>query len=221
MLQRMTTLVNKRALDLFCGAGGASMGLHRAGFDVRGIDIAEQPSYPFDFCCRDALAGSIPADIAFIWASPPCQAFTAYRRRAGHVPEYPNLIPAVREMLDAWGGLYCIENVPGAPLRDPIQLCGSSFGLDVRRHRIFECNFDISAPPCDHSWQTPRFPPATNRKNPRKTVEVGVWRMPLDVQQMAMGIEWMGLRELSQAIPPAYSEFIANEALRSIHHELS
>lgn len=208
-----------KALDLFCGAGGASMGLHQAGFDVWGIDIAEQPRYPFEFCCHDVLGGTVPAGIDFVWASPPCQAFTAYRRRTGHVPDYPNLITAVREILDNWGGLYCIENVPGAPLRDPIQLCGSSFGLDVRRHRIFECNWGIEAPACDHAWQTPRFPQATNRKNLRRTVEVGVWRIPLDVQRQAMGIDWMELHELSQAIPPAYSEFIGKEAIRAMGRE--
>jgi len=107
---------------------------------------------------------------------------------------------------------HVIENVPGAPLESPVQLCGSSFGLDVRRHRIFECSFAVLAPACDHSWQTPRFPPATNRTNLRSTVEVGVWRIPLDVQQRAMGIDWMTRKELSQAIPPAYSEHLARYA---------
>lgn len=203
-----------KALDLFCGAGGASMGLSWVGFDVRGIDIERQPRYPFEFCCRDVIGSSIPGGIDFVWASPPCQAFTAYARRPEHVGESPNLIPAVRDMLEDWGGLYCIENVPRAPLRDPFQLCGSSFRLDIRRHRIFECNFPVAAPACDHVWQRPRFPSATNRKNLRRTVEVGVWRIPLDVQRRAMGIDWMQRHELSQAVPPAYSAFIAGEALR-------
>ena len=85
------------------------------------------------------------------------------------------------------------------------------FDLDVRRHRLFETSFPVIAPECAHHKQTPRFPPATNRKNLRRTVEVGVWRIPLHVQQTAMGIEWMGLKELSQAIPPAYSQFIAEQ----------
>jgi DNA (cytosine-5)-methyltransferase 1 len=83
------------------------------------------------------------------------------------------------------------------------------FGLDVRRHRCFEASFAIVQPKCAHSTQAPRFAPATNRTNLRRTVEVGVWRIPLDVQQRAMGINWMMLEELSQAIPPAYAKYIA------------
>lgn len=91
---------------------------------------------------------------------------------------------------------------------DPFQLCGSSFGLDVRRHRLFESNVPMLTPPCYHEWQTPRFAPASNRSNLRRTVEVGVWRIPLEVQQRAMGIDWTTLRELSEAIPPAFTEHI-------------
>jgi len=201
----------RRALDLFCGAGGASMGLHRAGFEVVGVDHKPQPHYPFEFHQGDATA--FPLDgFDLIWASPPCQAFTAYKRRPRHVAPSPNLIPLMRMRLWASGIPHVIENVPGAPLESPVQLCGSSFGLDVRRHRIFECSFAVLAPACDHSWQTPRFPPATNRTNLRSTVEVGVWRIPLDVQQRAMGIDWMTRKELSQAIPPAYSEHLARYA---------
>jgi DNA (cytosine-5)-methyltransferase 1 len=106
-----------------------------------------------------------------------------------------------------------IENVAGAPLHNPARLCGSSFGLDVQRHRYFESNVTLLAPPCDHGWQTPRFPCATNRTNLRRTVEVGVWRIPLAVQQQAMGIDWMTLRELSEAIPPAYTECLGAQLL--------
>ena len=106
-----------------------------------------------------------------------------------------------------------IENVGGAPLRQPLILCGSMFGLDVRRHRFFECSFPALVPKCNHAAQAPRFPQASNRKNLRNTVEVGVWRIPLNVQQRAMGINWMTVAELSQAIPPAYSEFLARRML--------
>lgn len=92
-----------RALDLFCCAGGASMGLHRAGFDVTGVDVEPQPDYPFRFVQADALTHSLDG-YDFIWASPPCQAFTAYKRRPGHVRERPNLIPAMRERLESRGG---------------------------------------------------------------------------------------------------------------------
>jgi DNA (cytosine-5)-methyltransferase 1 len=203
-------------LDLFCGAGGAAVGYHRAGFDVIGVDIKPQPRYPFRFIRHNAI--SLTAwDINHfdaIHASPPCQSFTAYRRRGNGVGDgYPDLIAPTRTLL-RWTQLpYIIENVPGAPLWGPVRLCGSSFGLDVRRHRMFESNVTIMGAPCDHAWQTPRFPPATNRTNLRRTVEVGVWRIPLDVQQRAMDIDWMTLRELSEAIPPAYTEFIGRQLL--------
>jgi hypothetical protein len=128
--------IRPRALDLFCGAGGASMGLHRAGFEVVGVDACPQPEYPFAFVQADAL--TFPLDgFAFVWASPPCQAFTAYKRRTDHVRPRRNLIPAVRARLAAAGVPYVIENVVGAPLRVPVMLCGSMFGLDVQRHRLF------------------------------------------------------------------------------------
>lgn len=191
------------------------MGLHRAGFEVTGVDIRRQPRYPYRFWEGDALllGPNHLAPFDFIWASPPCQAFTAYKRRPNHVAKRDNLIPAVREMLAASGKPYVIENVPGAPLKPAIILCGSMFGLDVRRHRLFETSFPILQPKCQHKSQTPRFPQATNRKNRRRTVEVGVWRIPLETQRKAMGIDWMELEELSEAIPPAYSEFIGRAAL--------
>lgn len=203
-----------RALDLFCGAGGASMGLHLAGFDVVGVDLVEQPEYPFAFVKADALEYPFES-VDFVWASPPCQAFTAYRRRVGHVGLRPNLIPAVREKLRAWGGPHVIENVEGAPLEHAVRLCGSMFGLDVRRHRLFETSFSVAQLACDHSVWSPRFAPASNRTNLRKTVEVGVRRIPLDVQRRAMGIDWMSLTRLSQAIPPAYAEWLARRSFES------
>lgn len=186
------------------------MGLYNAGFEVTGVDLSPQPNYPFKFIQADAL--SFPLDgYDFIWASPPCQQFTAYKRRKNHVKQYPNLIPQIRKRLKDYPW-WVIENVPGAPLVNPVMLCGSMFGLDVRRHRIFESSFEIEQKKCAHHLQAPRFPQATNRKNKRKTVEVGVWRIPLKVQQVAMGIDWMKVEELSQAIPPAYSEFIARQS---------
>lgn len=204
-----------RLLDLFCGAGGASMGYHRAGFTVVGVDIKPQPRYPFEFIQADALDFDV-SGFDVIHASPPCQAFTAYKRRPNHVGEYPDLIWPTRQKLIASGVPWVIENIPRAPLLDPITLCGSSFGLDVRRHRLFESNVPMLAPPCDHGWQTPRFPQATNRKNLRRTVEVGVYRIPLAVQQAAMGIDWMKLDELSEAIPPAYTEWIGQHLMAAV-----
>ena len=204
-----------KALDLFSCAGGASAGLVAAGFDVTGIDINPQPNYPWEFVQADALQTTVEyiRTFDFVWASPPCQFATAYKRRPEHVGESPNLIPATRALLDAAGVPYVIENVQGArgELLNPVQLCGSSFGLDIRRHRYFETSgFSIEPRACAHAWQTPRFPPATNRVNLRSTVEVGVWRIPMPTQYAAMGgLEWMERKELSQAIPPAYSQHIA------------
>lgn len=209
-------------LDLFCKAGGMTKGYQRAGFYVVGVDIEPQPNYcGNDFVQADAIEYLRELreegwGWAFdaIHASPPCQSFTAYRRKGHGVGDgYPDLIAPVRELLIEMGLPYVIENVPKAPLRNPVQLCGSSFGLDVRRHRLFESNVPLLAPPCDHGWQTPRFAPATNRTNLRRTVEVGVWRIPLDVQQRAMGIDWMTLPELSEAIPPAYAEHIGAQLM--------
>lgn len=186
-----------------------------AGFEVVGVDIEPQPNYPFEFIQGDALRTPLMfSEFDLIWASPPCQAFTAYKRRPDHVAPRKDLIDGTRKLLQVLGIPYIIENVPGAPLRNPGQLCGSSFGLDVRRHRLFETSTWILCPPCNHAWQKPRFPPATNRTNLRCTVEVGAWRIPLEVQCKAMGIDWMTREELSQAVPPAYSRFLAQRLRR-------
>jgi DNA (cytosine-5)-methyltransferase 1 len=208
-----------RLLDLFCGAGGAAKGYADAGFEVVGVDIKPQPHYPFKFIQADALVWpdtvTMGSSFDAIHASPPCQCFTAYRRKGHGVGDgYEDLIADTRGLLRATGLPYVIENIPGAPLEDPIRLCGSSFGLDVRRHRLFESNVPLIGRSCDHSWQKPRFPAATNRKpNSRRTVEIGVWRIPLEVQQQAMGIDWMTLEELSEAIPPAYTEHIGRQLI--------
>lgn len=214
-------LFKPRLLDLCCKAGGATRGYQLAGFHVTGVDIEPQPNYCGDeFHQGDALDWLNGGGWKFfdvIHASFPCQAFTAYRRKGHRVGDgYPNLIPTGRELLRLTGLPYVIENVPGAPLANPAQLCGSSFGLDVRRHRWFESNVALLAPPCNHRWQTPRFPQATNRTNLRSTVEVGVWRIPLDVQRAAMGIDWMTLPELSEAIPPAYTAHIGAQLLNAL-----
>uniref|UniRef100_UPI003B3B7068 hypothetical protein n=1 Tax=Pseudactinotalea sp. TaxID=1926260 RepID=UPI003B3B7068 len=185
----------------------------------------KQPRYPFEHHVADAIevldtfvrtGRAFGRRVKAVHTSPPCQKFTAYRRRGAGVGDgYLNLIPDVRERLEQLDVPWVIENVETAraELIDPVMLCGSSFGLDVRRHRLFESNIPLTGPACDHSWQTPRFPPATNRTNLRRTVEVGVWRIPLDVQRKAMGIDWMELRELSEALPPAYTEYIGRQLI--------
>lgn len=218
-------------LDLFCCAGGAAKGYADAGFDVIGVDIEPQPRYPFEFVRADALLWleALMADgltrrrrpVAAIHASPPCQPFTAYGRRPGVGDGYEDLVAATRERLIATELPYVIENVPGAPLENPVQFCGSSFGLDIRRHRLFESNVPLMAPPCNHAWQTPRFPAATNRKpNSRRTVEIGVYRIPLDTQKRAMGVDWtVTLDELSNAVPPAYTEHIGQQLMAHVQRE--
>ena len=198
----------KRALDLFCGAGGASMGLYRAGFEVVGVDIVDQPNYPFEFIRGDALDAELDA-FDFVWASPPCQAYI----QGGLVKnqsERPALIEPVRAKLTEWGGPFAIENVPGAPLRRDLILCGSMFGLKLRRHRIFECeNFGgpvFLQPACQHDGPVVGVYGSPHGKR-------GAWpgMLPgsLATWSEAMGIDWMSVKELSQAIPPAYSEYIA------------
>jgi DNA (cytosine-5)-methyltransferase 1 len=215
-----------RLLDAYCGAGGAGMGYHRAGFDVVGVDLAAQPRYPFEFHQCDAVEFIRAHGHEFdaIHASPPCQMFTPYRRKGHGVGDgSPNLIPPTRAALVAAQRPYVIENVEQAAgeLVSPVKLCGSMFGLDVQRHRLFETNVPVMSSPCNHTCWSPRFPPATNRANLRRTVEIGVWRIPLSVQRTAMGIDWMTLPELSQAIPPAYTELVGGFLREHLIHTAS
>lgn len=218
-----------RLLDLFCCAGGASMGYHRAGFDVTGVDLEPQPDYPFAFEQADAL--DFPLDgFDAVHASPPCQMFTAYRRARPERGDehYVNLIPETRARLEEWGGPWIIENVPGAPLNDPLTLCGSMFEppLDVRRHRLFESSIPLEPPawPCRHKlWAPNRFPGGRSKERTgssrglaRNTAEIGSWDTPLAVQQAAIGIDWMPVDRLSQAIPPAYTEFLGRQLLARV-----
>jgi DNA (cytosine-5)-methyltransferase 1 len=210
-----------RLLDLFCGAGGCSVGYARAGFEVVGVDLHQMPNYPFEFHQGDALEylASHGSEFDAIHASPPCQGFTRYRRRPGHVKPRENLIPATREALESTGLPWVIENVEGSPLKASIMLCGSMFSLDVQRHRLFESNCILQIPrACNHKmWEPNRFPGGRSnlrghaRLPCRGTVEIGRWNIPLATQKAAMGIDWMPLKELSQAIPPAYTEFIGRQ----------
>lgn len=203
-------------LDLFCGAGGAAMGLYRAGFDVIGVDHKPQPRYPFSFVQADAL--NPPFDLAefdLIWASPPCQAYS--KTRAIHGNEYPDLIAATRRQLEASGAHYVIENVPGAPLRSPMRLCGTMFGLRVIRHRLFETSFWMLAPDCGRHGSTNSHR-AYSTGAEFVTVAGNNYRRVEGME--AMGIDWMLTRdEVSEAIPPAYSEFIGRAALQWLGKE--
>lgn len=202
-----------RALDLFCGAGGASMGLHRAGFDVTGVDRRPQPRYPFRFVQADAL--NPPFDLSqfdFIWASPPCQKYSWAAKRWD--VERADLVAPTRAMLEAACVTFTIENVVGAPIRADIVLTGPMFGLEVIRRRHFENSFFCLAPP---------------RVRPNGSVLTGEYvtvaghggnnikgRGSRAAKQRAMGIAWMDDAELNEAIPPAYSEFIGKAALNHL-----
>lgn len=212
-----------RALDLFCCAGGASMGLHRAGFEVVGVDIAPQPRYPFEFHQADALA--FPLDgFDLIWASPPCQAYTAAAPL--QKKDHPRLIEPVRRRLLAAGVPYVIENVPGAPLVNPVTLCGRTFGLNVKRHRLFEATFQLHPEPCPKGhpgdwlivfgWSALRRSKGAGTGPKKDRGKTKGHSVPHAEACAAMGIDWMNRRELSESIPPAYSEFIGRAAMSHI-----
>ena len=197
-------------LDLFCCAGGAGEGYRLAGFEVLGVDIRPQPKNPHPFVQADALEYVKEHGHKFdiIHASPPCQAFTKATkqwRKAGR--QYVDLVAATRDALIATGKPWIIENVPGAPLRNPILLNGSMFGIRVHRPRLFETS----------------FPLPLKLESYAKPVKMGRKCEPGDVIQPVgnfsgvayaakeMGCEWMGQKELAQAIPPAYTRWIAEQ----------
>lgn len=261
------------ALDLFCGQGGASMGLHRAGFDVVGVDFKRQRHYPFPFVQADAL--NPPFNLSrfdFIWASPPCQAHTSLRGM-WNSRIHKDCISETRAILIASGVPYCMENVPGAPLRSVIKLCGTMFdlqtkcGAELRRHRYFETSFLMFEPECRHGFSvlgvygghvrdrcrtvgvygegcrdassdarrdpddigvTGHGPHNWKRdgrrvitvtgSTPQQNVERNRIRRTYtaDDARDAMGAPWMTIAGLSQAIPPAYGEFIGRAAMAFI-----
>jgi len=197
-----------KVLDLFCGAGGCSMGYSWAGFDVTGIDINPQRNYPFNFIREDALTFLESSDLSeydLIHASPPCQAYSkacASHRQAGKV--YPDIIEKVRELLIASNKPYVIENVPDAPLLNPVMFCGTMFELGVIRHRMFESNFYIPSPgKCNHRGTVKNgdYVTVCGNGSAKGRDTVPIW-------SDAMDIHWMTRKELTQAIPPAYTRYI-------------
>jgi DNA (cytosine-5)-methyltransferase 1 len=194
------------------------MGYHMAGFEVIGIDIRPQPRYPFQFVQADALRPPFRMDaFDLIHASPPCQAYSMSRNNGCHRGA-PDLIAAVRTMLLACGVPYVIENVLGAPLEFPVMLCGASFGLrtgalQLSRHRYFETSFPLLSPPCQHrpGHTIGVYGSGTNRFHRAKLGRC----VTIAELREAMGINWMVRKELNQAIPPPYTEFIGREFLKS------
>lgn len=235
-----------RLLDLFAGAGGCSVGYDQAGFDVVGVDTIAHIDYPYPFACGDAIttlrrlvdggtigfknwfgAGGFERwftlnDFDTIHASPPCPRYSAATPAANR-HKHPDLIGPIRELLQASGLPYVIENVPGAPLDTPVLLCGSMFGLGVRRHRLFETNVPMLQPECDH-WSQPHVwgvygdhgdanpvtrPDGTSRGNKARDAAHA---------REVMGIDWMTeWDDLADAIPPAYTEYIGARLLEHIN----
>jgi DNA (cytosine-5)-methyltransferase 1 len=214
----------KLLLDLFCGAGGCSVGYHQAGFKVIGVDIKKSPRYPFDFIQADAI--EILNDTKFlsqfdvIHASPPCQAYSIANKMIGNSHTHPDLIPVVRELLVKSGKPYVIENAEHAPLINSVLLCGTMFqGLNTVRHRKFECNPVVLFPPflCNHRKKTIR-PGRVADWNKYYMTITGHFTGVNDARN-AMGIDWMTGRELTQAIPPAYTKYIGTKILELINQQ--
>lgn len=240
------TAQKPRILDLFCGAGGAAKGYHDAGFEIVGVDISPQKNYPYEFWQTDALEvlreGGLwnydgwdeweqLGDFAAIHASPPCQRYSDLAKRNGNADDHPDLIGPVRELLEQTGLPYVIENVEGAPLRDPWLICGSWFDLGVdgyrlRRHRLFETNWpfrwDVLGSPdrclcsgdprpvIDVSGGGPTKAPRLDGKGGR------TYKGTADQARAAMGIDWMTKKELNEAIPPAYTELVGAQLISYI-----
>jgi DNA (cytosine-5)-methyltransferase 1 len=204
-----------KVLDLYCGAGGAAMGLHQAWPDaeITGVDVAPQPHYPFNFVQADAL--TFPLDeFDFIWASPPCQAYSSLRSFPGRsIPKHPPLISPTRARLTEWGGPWVMENVERAPLQNGIRLCGLMFGLHVYRHRLFESSQLLLGPPHLRHRETIADGITSTRyiNEIGRMVTVAGHLFGLAAGSHAMGIDWMDRDELAQAIPPAYARYIAEQ----------
>ncbi|MDQ3730275.1 MAG: DNA cytosine methyltransferase [Actinomycetota bacterium] len=220
-----------RLLDLFCGAGGAAMGYHRAGFEVVGVDIEPQPNYPFEFFQDDALEviclgefGPWDGKCVAVHASPPCQRYSsAGRRYAKTQGSHPDLIGLTRKILEQTGLPYVIENVGGAvhDLRQPVRICGSSVGLRVHRHRLFETNWPMIVPPCAHQGSGVAVYGKLDGRRLWTRADGSELRAvaTLGEAQEAMGIDWMGWDELREAIPPAYTELIGHQLMQHLAYE--
>lgn len=212
----MPTFSKPKLLDLFCGAGGCSEGYHRAGFDVVGVDISPQPNYPFPFIQMDALVALETLDLSSfdaIHASPPCQAYSICLNFANskRADEHPDLVAPTRELLKATGLPYVIENVMFAPLENPTMLCGEMFNLKIHRHRLFETSFFFLAP--RHSGHLGKSGKMGYRPAGDEFVVPTGHFGGFDLAKEAMDIDWMDRQEITQAIPPAYTEFIGEQLL--------
>ena len=213
-----------RLLDLCCRVGGASVGYHRAGFDeIVGWDIEQIDDYPFELIVGDitTITPGYLDGFNAVHISPPCQSQTALTKGTNKGREYPNLIPFARELVTAWGGPAVIENVQGSELRRDMTLCGEMFGLGVIRHRYFEF----------HGWDAPEAPSHRAHRGRVAGYRHGAWydgpyfavygdgggKGTVDQWREAMGIDWtMDRKNLAEAIPPAYTEHIGRQLIRTL-----
>lgn len=214
-----------KALDLFCKAGGVTKGLQRAGFEVTGIDIQPQKNY----CGDNFILGDVfewlgwpdfIKQFSLICASPPCQAYTRLNNIRGNAHKHPRLIEKVREALNQQTNIWVIENVPGAPLLNPVMLCGTMFpSLRVYRHRLFECSWGKPDAPgiCNHTFAMGPSKGAYHRLDESEFITCCGHNFQAKSGRIAMQIDWMTRDEMAQAIPPAYSEFIGREAMKQLH----
>jgi len=197
------------------------MGYHRAGFDIIGVDIEPQPLYPFPMIVADMLNPPVRLkDFDLVHASPPCQRFSTATQATGTPTDHPDLIAPVRTMLKDAGVPYVIENVEGAPLRPDLVLCGSMFGMQIRRHRVFELGGWMiwGAPSCRHNGQG-RLVDVTGHAGGRgQTLRDGFpikW-CDVDHARDVMGMPWSDGRGCTEAVPPAYTEFIGRQLLEQL-----
>jgi DNA (cytosine-5)-methyltransferase 1 len=218
-----------RLLDLFCGAGGASVGYHRAGFDVTGVDNKPHPDYPFEILIDDAMTVVRDRDYLdtfdVVAGSPPCPRYS--RITPEHTRhQHPDYLPPFRDAMKTWGGIYVIENVVGAPMDHPLMLCGSAFGLRVRRHRLFESNAFLMASGCFHDPTTPPVGVYGDHGDARVYVRPetgtrrGIKAQGVAEAQHALGIDWMTTwDDLTDAIPPAYTHYLGDQLMDHLARE--
>lgn len=226
-------MTRPRLLDLFCCEGGAGMGYHRAGFDVVGVDLNPRfaKRYPFEFHAADAIEFVKEHGHEFdaIHASPPpCQAYSITKHT--HSAEHPELIEPTREALIATGMPYVIENVVGAPLIEPLTLCGSEFDLTavdtdgeplrLERHRLFESNvFLLGNGGCRHRADVQvagAYGGGSQDRRHAKEVRRGGYTPAKEVRAALLGVDWMTLHGQAQCIPPAYTEHIGLQLMEAI-----
>lgn len=214
-------MIKYRCLDLYCCGGGASLGYEQAGFEAVGVDIEKQPHYRGKFIQADVLEFMMDRDnwrtFDFIHASPPCQLYSKTTKQFKlKGKEYPDLVEPTRKLLQLTGLPYVIENVEGAPLIDPILLCGSMFDIPAYRHRLFESNIPLTAP--------------EHKKHIHRVAEMG--RMPKEGEfityvghfagvkmvQDFTGLHWLNQKELAQSIPPQYTEYIGKQIIKYLNY---